>query len=246
LGTVVTKSPESLFNKICSHFLAFGVSQMKTAALAASFFALVCAAASVPATAATIYTSGTTTGNFNAWNISGNFVVTDQFTLSAGADVTSISFDVWLFPGGSLDSVDWGFGLARYGTGVASGTDATTTGTLLGENKFGLDVYKETISIPGTLLGDKTYWLTLGGADTDNSNPVFWDENDGTSNGYQLGTGSIGAYDCSTLGDCGLSGGETFTLKGIEAPPVPEPSSFLLLGSGLAGFAGLLRRKLKA
>jgi hypothetical protein len=35
--------------------------------------------------------------------------------------------------------------------------------------------------------------------------------------------------------------GETFTLDGDV---VPEPSSLLLLGSGLLGLAGMLRRKL--
>jgi hypothetical protein len=29
-------------------------------------------------------------------------------------------------------------------------------------------------------------------------------------------------------------------------PPVPEPSSFMLLGSGLAALAGVIGRKLKA
>lgn len=40
------------------------------------------------------------------------------------------------------------------------------------------------------------------------------------------------------------SSGFTFAITSEAVPAVPEPSSFLLFGSGLLSFAGLLRRKL--
>ena len=46
----------------------------------------------------------------------------------------------------------------------------------------------------------------------------------------------------TNFGDCGV-GGESFTIP-CCGPPVPEPSSILLFGSGILGIAGILRRKL--
>jgi hypothetical protein len=81
-------------------------------------------------------------------------------------------------------------------------------------------------------------WITLKNACTtggcsDGAGVVFWDENDGPSLARHNTVGAIGS--------------QAFTLDGSgTGPVVPEPSSFLLLGSGLAGLAGLLKRKLKA
>jgi len=44
----------------------------------------------------------------------------------------------------------------------------------------------------------------------------------------------------------GMASAETFDLSQLDLVHAPEPSSFLLLGSGLAGLAGLIKRKLMA
>jgi hypothetical protein len=51
---------------------------------------------------------------------------------------------------------------------------------------------------------------------------------------------------CSTCKDAPSPQDSQFDAGTFEASPVPEPSSLLLLGSGLAAFAGMLRRKLRA
>jgi len=75
-----------------------------------------------------------------------------------------------------------------------------------------------TVIAPITLVGDN--WTVNGGSTADFTGATAVND---TSDGYW------GA-------DFGYS----------EPPPIPEPSSFMLLGSGLAGLAGVIKRRIMA
>jgi hypothetical protein len=228
---------------------------MKRAFFSALFLGLLGAIAAVPASAdLLVYNSGP--GNFGtsalgagAWTISEynsvDYTVSNWFTLPGNSTISGATFGVWLTTGDSLSSVDWAFDdTTVYGNDQGSGT-AGTTGTPVGTPSGGFSYYTESFSLPDLSLPAGTYYFTLSNALASNGDAAYWDENDGSSIGYAAGFGSIGAYDCKNSYGCGLSGGETFTLEGTTTI-TPEPSSFLLLGSGLAGLAGLLKRKIRA
>jgi len=213
---------------------------MKKAALAVSFLTLVCAAASVPAFAGTLYSNGAANDQFNALTINYGYMVSDSFTLSQASTITGANFDIWNYSGDSLTSVSWSIGTVQ-STGATPETTDQTANTTDGfdfTNGYGFDVYTDSISIPSLTLGAGTYYFTLQNAATVNDNPAYWDMNNGSSIAYQNGQNQKGVNESG-------SNSETFSITGVPAAATPEPSSFLLLGSGLAGFAGLIRRKLK-
>jgi len=246
---------------------------MKKFVLSFLFLSLVVAIAVVPASAGTVYTTGQANGNSSAWQINGTVdlgtgaspqypqaQVSDSFTATGEGDlINGVTFAAWLAPGDTISNIDWSIGTNPYGTQLGKGMAAVTyvacAGAGLCLNGSGFNVDTESFSTTNVYLGPGTYYLTLSSATVTGGDPTGWDENDGISQGFTNDLAptlpdttppypwSIGAYNCGYTLPCSNTGGETFSLNGSF---LPEPSSFLLLGSGLAGLAGMLKRKLRA
>ena len=210
---------------------------MKKAALAVLFLALVGAVASAPASAGTLYSNGPVNGTFVGWTINSGYSVSDSFTLTSTSTITGVDFGGWVFPGDSFTSVDWSIGTTAFG-GTASTASTTNSFDF---NNGSYDVYTESFSTGSLTLGPGTYYLTLENAVTAGGNYAYWDINNGPSVAYESSIGNVNGY--LEPG----SNSDSFDIYGTSGGPVvPEPSSLLLMGSGLVSFAGMMRRKLKA
>jgi hypothetical protein len=213
--------------------------------------------------AGTIYQDGPTLGTSNAIFIDGpggpfGQSISDGFVAGTCTGCTGtgtggeVYFAEWVLSGTVPTGVSYSIGGTNFTTPINPALGFMTTllctngapfngGTCAGG--FGYDVYQSQFNLTNnpnnSFTAGDTYWLTLTGA-TDNQHTGFnaWDINNGPAtcdveHGAIVQGGGVA---------CGFAG-ESFTITGGQ-PTTPEPSSILLLGSGILGLAGVLRRKL--
>jgi hypothetical protein len=108
---------------------------------------------------------------------------------------------------------------------------------------------------PVTLLAGQIY--VIDGA-SGNQDPFAWDDNgfsvyapiivlgDNADSTYNGGAANFSGPGVSEDGPTDGYWGADFGYEEETTPAVPEPSSLLLLGSGLAALAGVIKRKLRA
>ena len=191
-----------------------------------------------PAMAGDIYNDGPINGTVDAWTINEDFFVGDSFTVSSGAStISGMQFGAWLFPGDTLESVQVWISSEPLGgtTYFNQQVNFTASGCVL--NQFGYNVCTETGMFNIPTLNNGTYWVVLQNAVVSNGDPVYWDENSG------IGCTSPGCPSQTVVPE-GSIPAEAFTILGGPAGSTPESSSIVLFGSGVAGIAAVLRRRI--
>jgi hypothetical protein len=209
--------------------------------LLASFWAFV-----GQAHADTLYANGPTNGicdieacDQNAYTINFGYSVSDSFTINSPSAIQGFNLAVWLTPGDTMSSIDWAIGTCTFCSDIGSGTasGASLNSSFLFTNFFGYDIWDVTVSGLNVHVNGgppQSYWLTLQNAVVPSGDPVYWDQNDGPSAAWTQ---------CVLDVQGGCIPSESFNIVGTSgAGTAPEPSSIILLASGIVGLTGVLRR----
>ena len=129
------------------------------------------------------------------------------------------------------------------GTLIASGTGATSN-QATGRSDFGFTEYTNFVGGLSVSLGSGTYWMAVVPQDPSNANRSYNSNTDGLN--------SVGSQNINNQYFNSAFFGANFTNANNEgvfntfsqAVYTPEPSSLIMLGSGLVAAAGVVRRRL--